>query len=149
MMKFLRVLGFAVAAAFLLVIVEVAPSLAAGGAFSASYGGDYLDKSCGYRCGGVSFSGKGRAPFLLNFESGELFFHAPLDGTGWATLVSSITPNASITMKFAWYWGHGWTWRVSKGTGKFAHATGSGSWFASFNRTYHTYYDQWSGALYY
>jgi hypothetical protein len=149
-MRFVTVFGCSLAAMFLIVIHGVAPSVAAGGSFSASYSGTFSSRSCGFKCTTTTYSGKGRASFLLKSdESLTLTTHCvipPCGVVGTATLVSRLHTGNSITMSVQASPGLCCRWSVVSGTGKFAHATGSGQWAVSYGGG-NAYTDQWAGTL--
>lgn len=136
--------------------------LARGGSFSASYSGTYYDSGCWKGAGEyTNFTGMGKASFLFrSSESGSVAapFHYLRGGvcspwTGAATIMSKRNTQNSITLNLSG--GHGpcypnskLNWTVSKGTGRFHHATGSGTVTFMCGDKW-AYSDQWSGTLYF
>jgi hypothetical protein len=153
MRRFLKMLVYTVASAALVAIATAAPSQGAGGAFSASYSGAYLlhGRPSSFT---VTFSGNGKASFLgASAESGKELIECPspsrCTGSGSATLVSHFRPADSVMATLSCTETCGvWKWSLSGGTGKFAHATGSGKWTIRPHRP-GGYTDQWTGTLNY
>jgi len=130
---------------------SLAPS---GGPFSASYFGTYTVKR--RPCDNTfTFSGTGSATFLSNSsESGTLEQLSALNCIwgGHVILASSLNPTNTITVfmgeKTAYPpCGRVQGWDVLSGTGKFAHASGSGhhKFVCQLNKG--TYTDNWNGTL--
>jgi len=135
-------------------IGDLAP---AGGAFSANYSG--TSTGDGDACllnNKFSFSGTGSGSFIgRSTESGFLVWgHGQTcNYTGSATLVETLHPRNTVkvglgpldTPPCQRILGGGWHFVVGGGTGKFAHATGSGT--IKFNCGNPKYTDTWSGTL--
>ena len=133
---------------------------ARGGAFSASYSGTYTFTPCvhGKINGAFGFSGAGSASFLRkSSEMGGLGSSNLTCGSwsGSAVLSSTRHPDDTITVSLSGgdlghpppcSLGH-CNFSVTAGTGRFAHATGSGTMHMSLNRGSNTYSDTWSGTL--
>jgi hypothetical protein len=134
---------------------------AAGGSFSASYSGTYsLSFICGQNPQGYfKVSGTGSASFLhRSTEAGSMYVKDRCGywlGTG--TLTSSHNPRNTITVwlrsvaigsESPCYNPRGVQFSVTGGTGKFAHATGSGTVRFVCNNN-GTYTDHWTGTVMY
>lgn len=127
---------------------------ASGGAFSASYTGT---QKITHRHGTrqiLLYSGEGKASFIGRSEERgkfQLYCHPTcgfIRGSFW--LISKrhtqdfVTMSVKINKK-----GSAYVYRITGGAGKFAKATGMGTWLNTYYRTKGTYSDQWSGTLYY
>ncbi len=121
-----------------------AASRLSGGAFSASYSGKDGGHACGTGCHVTIFRGSGTAKFLRS--SYERVSIKIVDGTftGRAILKSLRSKTDSITATVSPN-SNGYT--VTGGTGRFTHATGSGT----ISRAYYpkSYTDTWTGTLYF
>jgi hypothetical protein len=128
-----------------------------GGKFSASYAGNA--RCC--RRHVLRFSGSGKATFLLaSTEQGKINGSCSQDSCTWtgsATLTSQHIPSDSVAMSLSFKWppdpciGNPVVdWIVTGGSGKFQHATGSGSltFKCEFNGV-GPYTDGWTGTLNY
>lgn len=132
-------------------------SRAAGGAFTAKYSGSFTLTSCTpSKNGHFNFNGTGSAAFLhRSSESGQITdkrFGTVCVWSGSATLVSKRHSRNSITVSLGLNQGSHTSpcnnavgFVVKSGTGKFAHASGSGT--VTFNCAASTYTDAWSGTL--
>ena len=132
-----------------------------GGTFSADYSGTY--RSSIYPCdlgepkGHLRFHGAGRANFLRRgTETGHLTISGEIGfcfTNGAVTLTSAKDPADTITARVGL--GHNeapchtlLSYKVKRGTGKFANASGSGTINLHCVGS-SAYSDQWSGTLYY
>lgn len=115
-----------------------------GGAFSASYSGSDGGHSCGSGCRVEVLRGSGTATFL--HRSSEKVRIKMVDGasTAKAILKSLRSKTDSITAALS---PNSNAYTVTGGTGRFAHATGSGT----ISRAYYpkSYTDTWTGTLYF
>ena len=127
-----------------------------GGAFNGGYSGTAKSRSCvfhGYD-GQFKFTGAGAVSFLgQSEESGNLRWNGPrATCSGWAghvVLRSSKYPRVRIKMQVS---GRAYSscpttlsYTVTGGTGRFYHATGSGT--VAFTCSGSAYSDQWSGTI--
>jgi hypothetical protein len=122
-----------------------------GGEFTASYKGTLRRSGVCYKFKGeiLDFHGHGDASFLhLSHEFGKVLVEGPRGACslveGYFDLRSAENGFDTIHVKVSFSQGIG-TYHVLFGTGKFANATGSGSW--SFKRTGDSYDDTWNGTL--
>ncbi len=138
---------------------SVKPALkASGGAFNASYSGNFTLRSCP---GGLfTFSGSGSGSFIRG-SSEEGAMSSNQDSCGWngqATLTNTLHQRNTITVNlslgnFAFTspcsprFSNGVHFTVVSGTGRFANATGSGTVKFACNNTSGKYTDQWSGTI--
>jgi hypothetical protein len=131
-------------------VARTAPAV--GGAFSGAYAG----KTSGTVCssgGTFFFKGTGKSSFLGGSnESGVLHANRTCAWRGGATLQSARHPSQEIFI--ALYEDRenvenpceiGFTYAIHGGTGKFAHAKGSGD--LTFQCSGSRYSDQWSGTI--
>jgi hypothetical protein len=134
-----------------------------GGPFSASYAGHYSLTGCSPPDGEgrFSFDGTGSGSFIHNsteFGSMGGFVYQGCPWQGTATLLNSAHPLNSITMDLSLAKGlihpnnpcapgpnRQIMFTVSGGTGRFRHATGSGTVVFTCNSGRYT--DQWSGTI--
>ena len=129
-----------------------------GGAFSASYSGQFTSSTCSMSHEGTfSFSGAGRGTFIgSSSEVGSMtsVFRFPMCQryAGSATLTNTVHPRNTLTVSLVQPNSRfgpcavGPTFTVTSGTGKFAQATGSGTVkFTCHNNG--TYTDHWSGTI--
>ena len=135
---------------------------ASGGAFSASYSGNYHLTKCNlqrHKKGSFTFTGSGSGAFIHSSTENGLMSgssSAPCIYTGTAALTSTLHPRNSITVVLALHYfllndpctskGQQVTFRVLGGTGRFANATGNGTVAFSCNSN-GTYTDHWSGTI--
>lgn len=133
-------------------VARTAPAL--GGAFSGGYSGTGTGTLCTYKSGGAFFfDGSGNSSFLGQGKESVLVQGRKLcSWSGGATLQSSRHPNQVIFIALSE--GRGsiaspctvtFTYTVHGGTGKFAHAKGSGT--LTFQCSGSMYSDQWSGTI--
>lgn len=130
---------------------------AKGGMFNGAYSGTRKTTgSCaktGYEA--ISYSGKGTASFLgPSSESGGIKIYGggglgQCKFTGGSfTLTSSKHPTDKISLSVSPpnIMGNPVTYTITGGSGRFAKATGSGTWSLA-NRRHDTYSDKWSGSI--
>lgn len=132
--------------------VNSATSPLSGGAFSASYSGQYSVHDCGFGCNRWEFRGSGPAKFLGHSRERMRWFFI-LDArrrANGATLTSyhSKTDGIKVTINLTNQCASN-SYVVTGGTGRFAHATGSGTISTTCNVSEMTYSDSWTGTLYY
>lgn len=137
--------------------IEGATIKTGGGAFSASYAGT---ETGGFSCilnQHFNFSGTGSATFLhASSESGDMVWGRGFtcDLVGRATLASTNHPHSTVTVELEYTLPgcepsmHPMPFRVVSGTGRFAHAKGSGTVRFSCH-TGGMYNDKWSGTITY
>jgi hypothetical protein len=124
-----------------------------GGEFTASYKGPLHHSGVCYAFKGqtLEFYGRGDASFLhQSHEFGKVLVEGPNQFTcspevGYFDLKSDENGFDTVHVKVSFSPQGIGTYHVLFGTGKFANATGSGSW--SFTRTSDTYEDTWTGTL--
>ena len=138
----------------------------AGGALSGSFAGSFTEIPCGMNSSGVlSFGGSGKATFIgRSSESGTMAAGggACVTWRGSASLVSRFHPANTLTVSLTFndndhnpcndprhHQRTPASWAVSGGTGKFAHATGSGTVTLICDFSNHTYTDTWTGAIHF
>ena len=135
-------------------------SPAHGGAFSANASGGYTLVCRMESFGDFSFSGNGKASFLHGMqESGKMSNGFDCNGkwSGAATLIAERNRNNTVSVNLVGSCRvhclspcqSAVTFTVTGGTGRFAHATGSGTVQFTCTNPYGngTYTDAWSGTL--
>lgn len=164
-----RVLGFSITAA-ILVGCGVLPlssskgqlekaSPKSGGSFTASYSGAYSNNDCrSSKRSRFEFHGNGTASFLgSGTEQGKIrlvLFHGFCQGVS-GTSTFANTSGDSVTAAFTTHYSPACgsdvpvDYRVTGGTGKFAHATGSGQVTFTCFGPRHDYVDSSKGTLYF
>lgn len=135
----------------------IADSAQAGGAFTANYSGTTTGNGDSCNLGTkFSFSGAGAGSFIhRSTETGSLQYSRGFSCqfTGSVTLGSTLHPRNTVTVGVGpldtppcQHIFFGWRYVVTSGTGRFAHAAGSGH--IKFNcNSDGTYTDQWTGTL--
>lgn len=131
---------------------------ALGGSFSASFSGGFTASACQMLSspGRFRFKGFGFATFIRKaIESGKMTENDNTCLDSWfgsALIISKFNRANTVTVSLTTgRYGpctQGADWTVTGGTGKFAHATGSGTVFFTCNSN-GTYTDGWSGALHF
>ena len=130
---------------------------ASGGAFNASYSGNFSLRGC--PGGQFNISGSGSGSFIHG-SSEKGYMSTNPNGCGWngyVTLTNALHPRNTIIVNLALInfpfqspcsprFATEVHFVVSSGTGKFAHATGSGKVVFTCHSN-GTYTDQWSGTI--
>ena len=131
-----------------------------GGAFGAAHSGNFTEGDCSPPgiYGHFSFSGTGSGDFIgRNLESGSMLGNV-YQGCSWSgttKLTSLAHPRNSLSMALSLsggepcprFGGRTLFFTVMSGTGKFVHATGSGTVKLTCSFAKHTYTDEWSGTI--
>jgi len=130
---------------------------ASGGTFSASYAGRFSISACSSGSGTFTFEGAGSGNFIgSSSETGSMTDKSRTGSCrllwkGPAKLTSAMHPLDTIRLSLAERNFTPCTIRpaftVTGGTGKFAHATGSGKVVFTCDAMRHTYSDQWAGTI--
>jgi hypothetical protein len=126
-----------------------------GGRFRAAYSGTYSQDG---DCSGTrtfTYKGNGNARFLhSSSEQFNLVWYCGMgDATGLATLTNVQVPRDTITASLSatnWKgpcYGITMSFTVTGGTGRFRHASGSGTIRLSSQCTSYSYSDKWRGTL--
>ena len=135
-------------------LAEISPEH--GGSFSANASGALSVIACSAtKEGSLTFSGTGEASFLHRMkESGSTYGgRHPCYEHGKATLVAVSKPSDTVTVKlsgeefFFCKIDRSLGFTVTRGTGRFSHATGSGTVTFTCHPKSGMYTDVWSGTL--
>jgi hypothetical protein len=124
-----------------------------GGAFSAGYSG--VENRVGDCFKGdefLNFFGDGQASFLRrSHELGRVVVRKLAEGCqaemGGFSLISDEHEGDEIFMSVLWKGGNSWDYKVIGGTGRFANASGSGTWSFDAPALGGAYSDTWTGKL--
>jgi hypothetical protein len=133
-----------------------AASQLSGGAFSASYSGHYSVHTCVPCPARWRFRGSGNAKFLrpsderMNWTFVLGFLHSEPANSAKLTSLHSKMDSIKVTISVRHECNGSNRYKVTGGTGRFAHATGSGTITTTCKGLPRgAYSDQWSGTLYY